>query len=557
VELKLTQRIFITVLALIFTIGLTFASLELPGLLDSSLQNSITFPGFDHELSELNRSKTELYIQHFHIRLIGYLCLFLVLGLIIAGFITSRAGLAAVGAVALFLPAFGSFALSMFFLAGLGFLRFLWIPFTDISPLVMKMGSIVYVPYDLVVYIGSLVDVYPRYVFIVLCIGGGLFLFLSGTTAWFYTRFRKRNVADFFVYRICRHPQYLGWIIWSYGIFLIRNEHFKKTWTYPDSLPWLLSAIIIVGVSMMEELRMKRQFGDEYASFARRTHFMFPLPRFLKSVIRLPARWILRIQKVEKGVHVLAILGLYAAMLIGASYVHEGLTSGRLSLSQASRAEKVEELVGIMKFADSRRWKSRASMELVKYGELAVDSLISLSENSDPVIRDFSIQALGKLKAEAAIPNLMAALSDEDSDVRSDAASALGELAVKEASEQLVVLLNDRTGFVRSSAAVALAKIGAKNAAVPIIESLEGEDRYTLRSKIDALGRLRAEQAVPRLVRFLKDDEVTVRQAAAVALANIRSPAATDALTEALRDEDWQVRIYASEALKMIKKGQN
>ncbi len=70
-ELKFSQKIFITVLAIIFTVGLTFASLELPGLLDSFLQESISFPGFDHELSELNLSKTELYIEHFHIRTIG------------------------------------------------------------------------------------------------------------------------------------------------------------------------------------------------------------------------------------------------------------------------------------------------------------------------------------------------------------------------------------------------------------------------------------------------------------------------------------------------------
>ena len=35
--------------------------------------------------------------------------------------------------IVLFLPVFGHFALTMFFLGGLGFLRLLWMPFLDVS----------------------------------------------------------------------------------------------------------------------------------------------------------------------------------------------------------------------------------------------------------------------------------------------------------------------------------------------------------------------------------------------------------------------------------------
>lgn len=556
-ELKFTQKIFITVLAIIFTIGLTFASLELPGLLDSFLQKSFSFPGFDHGLSELNLTKTELYFQHFHIRFIGYLCLFLVVVLIVVGFITNKTGLSSLGAIVLFLPAFGSFAFSMFFLAGLGFLRLLWIPFTDISSIMMKLGSIVYIPYDLIMYIGSLFNIYPRYTLITICISLGLFLFLSGTIAWFYTRFREYNIADFFVYRISRHPQYLGWIIWSYGIFLFQNEHFKKTWTYPDSLPWLLSAMIIIGVSMMEELRMKKQFGEEYESFSSRTHFMFPLPRFIKKIISLPIRLILRIQKVEKKRHVLAITTLYTVILMTASYIYVDFSSGNIKLLSSSRTEKVEELIDILKTSDNRRAKSHASMDLVKYGELAVDPLISLVKDPDPVVRDFSIQALGELKSKKAIPAFIDALNDDEGSVRCDAAFALGETKVVEATDKLIMLLNDQSSSVRGSAAIALAKIGSKKAIIPLITSLNEEEKYTLCFKIDALGRLKAERAVPSLTTLLKNDDAMIRQAAAVALVNICSPRAEDALTEALNDEDWQVRIYAAEALKMMKKRKN
>jgi HEAT repeat protein/protein-S-isoprenylcysteine O-methyltransferase Ste14 len=552
-ESKLPQNIFIAVLAVIFTIGLTFASLELPGLLDSFLQKSFSFPGFDQGLSELNLSKTELYIRHFHIRTIGYICLLLIVGLIVVGFITNKTGWSSIGAIALFIPAFGSFALSMFFLAGLGFLRLLWMPFTDISPVVMKLGHIVYIPYDLFMAIGSLFNVYPRHIIITICVGTGIFLFLSGTIAWFFTRFRRHNVADFFVYRICRHPQYLGWIIWSYGIFLFQNQHFKKTWTYPDSLPWLLATVVIIGVAKIEELRMKKQFGEEYESFSRRTHFMFPLPRFLKKIIRLPIRFILRIRKVEKKRHVLAIIALYTAILMTASYFYVNQSKGYIKLSASSKSDRVEELITILKTSDSRRTKSYASMDLVRYGALAVDPLLGLVNDPDPVVRDFSIQALGQLKSEKAISAFMAALNDDDHNVRYDAIAALGELKASAAADTLIILLDDPRGSVRGRAALALAKIGSEKAIDPIIASLDEEEKYTLCSMIDALGKLKAQRAVPRLLVLLKHDEPMVRQAAAVALANIRSPDAKDALTEALNDEDWQVRIYAAEALKMIK----
>lgn len=550
--LRLSQKVFITLLAIVFTVGLTFASLELPKLLDSFLQKSFTFPGFDHGLTQLNLSKTELYIRHFHIRTIGYFCLALVIGLIVVGFVTNKTRLSSLGAVALFLPAFGSFAFSMFFLAGLGFLRLLWMPFTDMSSDIMRLGDIAYVPYDLFMYLGSVFHTYPRYVFITLCIGVGAFLFLFGTIAWFYTSFRRHNVADFFVYRICRHPQYLGWIIWSYGILLIQNDHFKKTWTYPDSLPWLLSTVIIVGISLLEELRMKKQFGDEYRSFAEKTHFMVPLPRVLKRAIRLPAVFFLRIRHVEKKRHVFAVIVLYAVLLIAASYAYSNFDSLTSRLSPATRDQKVAELIGILQRSPSRRGKSHASMDLVKYGDSAVDPLLSLVGDPDPVVRDFSIQALAELKSEKAIPAFMSALGDEDSSVRYDAADALGELRVAEAVDDLIVLLRDRSGSVRGGAAGALAKIGSAKAIAPLVESLNGEEKYTLCSKIDALGRLRAEKAVPSLVVFLKDDDPMIRQAAAVALANIRSPMAREALTDALDDEDWQVRIYAAEAMRMI-----
>ena len=121
------------ILALIFSFALMFVFIELPVVLDSFLQNKIGFPGFDHGISEFDKYKSDLFINNLYLRWIGYASLLLIACFIVIGFTTKKSGWAWAGAFGLFLPVFGQFALSMFFLAGLGILRVSWLPFMDIS----------------------------------------------------------------------------------------------------------------------------------------------------------------------------------------------------------------------------------------------------------------------------------------------------------------------------------------------------------------------------------------------------------------------------------------
>jgi hypothetical protein len=59
-------------LAIVFSTGLIFAFIELPRLLDASLQQNLGFPQFDHGLGDVNALKTEMFIQGLHLRWIGY-----------------------------------------------------------------------------------------------------------------------------------------------------------------------------------------------------------------------------------------------------------------------------------------------------------------------------------------------------------------------------------------------------------------------------------------------------------------------------------------------------
>ena len=80
--------LFLTFLALVFTAGLTFASIELPSLVDAYLGKSVASPDVATGLNELSNYKTDLYLDYFHLRPVGYISLALIVVLIIVGFAT-------------------------------------------------------------------------------------------------------------------------------------------------------------------------------------------------------------------------------------------------------------------------------------------------------------------------------------------------------------------------------------------------------------------------------------------------------------------------------------
>lgn len=175
---QLLNNLGLLILAIVFSIGLMFAFIELPRLLDASLQKNVGFPGFDHGAGETNALKTEMFIQGLHLRWVGYGSLLLILALIIFGYTTRRSGWAMAGAVGLFIPVFGQFALSMFFLAGLGLLRVGWLPFLEISSFdVLDLGKVIYVPYWILMWLFGLFKWHAHAFLSYLFMGSGAFLF--------------------------------------------------------------------------------------------------------------------------------------------------------------------------------------------------------------------------------------------------------------------------------------------------------------------------------------------------------------------------------------------
>ena len=334
----------LTLLAILFTVALTFATMALPRALNRLVDAALGIPHFH---TAIEPDLIEQFMRSNHVRAIGYASLAVVGLLIIVGLVVERRGVSSLGAIVLFLPTFGHFASYMFFLAGLGVLRVLWLPVWESSFDLLRLGDIIYLPYVVVLYplelLVSLVGFGPdslltwwlraaglihrhwgmfrldaRMLLAYLLIAVGLAIFVSSTLAWFYARFRKRDTADFRFYRYSRHPQYLGWILWSYGVMLRASLlPVVLGGANPSaSLPWVLSTLAILCVALMEEIRMARAHGEAYTSYRDRTPFMFPLPKHVSAMISFPMHALLKRDRPENGRQVLVVFLAYAAILV-------------------------------------------------------------------------------------------------------------------------------------------------------------------------------------------------------------------------------------------------
>jgi len=301
----------ISLLAVVFTVALSFATLQLPIIVGRWL--SAYFPDI-HPVIEPEKVAEFMTIA----RPIGYACLGIIAVLIVAGFLTNKRKLSVLGSSAFFLPTFGYFFASMFFLAGLGILRVPFIPLWDPGINLMNLGDISYLPYMAVVYPFWLGGVDVRMGVAWVAVGLGLFIFVLGTIAWFYGKTQRRKTVDFWIYRYTRHPQYLGFIIWSYGVMLFAAQQpVPMGGSNPGaSLAWLLSSLAIVSIALAEENRMSKHDAEGYSKYRAGAPFLFPIPKRLAAPITFPMRLVLRKDRPETGRELLATFAVYAAVFV-------------------------------------------------------------------------------------------------------------------------------------------------------------------------------------------------------------------------------------------------
>lgn len=551
-------RWVLLLVAAVFTVGLTFATLELPYLLDGFLQNAITTPGGDSHADEVARLKTELFMAHYHVRAIGYGAFFLLLALIVAGFATRRTGFATLGAAGVMLAVFAQFAAVMFFLAGLGVLNAIWLPVLDISWELQHWGRVINVPNDVLRWLLGLLGVHSPWPTIGFFIGAGILVFLLGTYAWLSARASGRGVADGWVYRLSRHPQYLGWILWTYGAYLLIGvaRYPRRSWGIGASLPWLISTLVIIAVALVEELNMRKRYGDAYEAYRRGAPFLVPLPKWLKRGLAFPFRAVFGKTRPDRVWEVVTVVGLYGVLLISLSaYIHGGgIGATLMRLSPPHRqAQRIDAMVAEAVVAtDVHARRFQMLQEVGRYGEVAVAPLVALAEGPNATVRAFAVQVLGGVGSERVIPTLVAAMSDSDSNVRYHAVHALGEIRSLAARDPLTARLEDPEDHVRFAAFLALAALGAEEALATAPGFVGTTAPWTRASAVAALGTLGSEAGLPLVLESIADKDASVRRDAVVALLRIGSPVARPALRRALSDADYEVRVYAAEALARL-----
>ena len=552
------KDIFLLLLAILFSTALMFAFIELPLLIDMILQERIGFPGFDQGVDEFNVYKADLYISSLHLRWIGYGSLALIICLIVIGFITKKSGWAWAGAIALFLPVFGQFALSMFFLAGLGILRVGWIPFLDISFNILELGDLIYIPYWILMWLFRLFGWYAHNFLAYLFMFSGALLFVWGVLVWLQTRFSNRGFATQLIYKYSRHPQYLGWIIWSYGFVLFSPgvNQMKKSWSVPSSLPWLLTTMVIIGICMLEEMRMKELQGEAYENYRKTTPFLIPMPRWLKWVIKAPQRLIIRKERPEKKREVAWVILLYTCIFMLLSLFWVDFKKDRTvpPETQADNLlQKVDTLIAEINNPHHRRELYKYFEELGYMGNVAVHPLINLLSDTDPVIRGFAAQTIGEFNDSAAIDPLISALSDSISRVRNNAVGSLGKTGSVKAVKPLLSLLegNKETGS-RNFVYHALGEIGSEEGWPVLITGLNDSIWYNRVAALNALYKIADQKSAEYVIRALEDRDHQIRRNAVFIILQDKSEIYRKPLEKVIDDEDFETRFYAREAIKQI-----
>ena len=314
------------VFSAIFTIALLYSTIELPHILNKFLVD--IFPDYG-----IQWNKAEKFINS--IRPISYAFFIATISLIIIGFILKKSQLSFLGSFVLYLPTFSYFASVMFFLTGIGIIRILWLPIIELFPgswpekiyavsQFLELGDSIYMPYDALRFIfTNLARNLPLHIFddaffhLIIYLSASIF-FLS-CASWFYGKFKKLKIIDFFVYKYSRHPQYLSFLIWSYGLLIYDKYIFyppKGGYFASPPIFWLITSFIILGLALYEEKEMIKNYGKAYIEYQNKSFFMLPLPKTISNLILFPIKLIFKKDYPEETIEILSILTIYFLILI-------------------------------------------------------------------------------------------------------------------------------------------------------------------------------------------------------------------------------------------------
>lgn len=310
---KLLPHFTFISLAILFTISLFYLTLEFHNLLNKVL--IAVFPGTSFPIT---------YSPVFNI--IGSICLSIIMIIIILGFIVKKLILSKVGSLILFLPTFAHFFMVMFLLMGLQGLQIILLPLDSSEFNILALGSIIKLPYIIIDYLasfssnGDLTITYFCYGIILI----GLIIFTFGVIAWLQGVIKRKKIVDFSIYRYSRHPQFFGYLLWSYGIYLltlipIKEPIVRGSRFFEYTFMWFISALIIIGIALYEEIIMNHEFPEKYGEYRKKASFLIPLPKYIKSLFTFPMRVVFKKELPENKREILTLLVYYGVIIISIS----------------------------------------------------------------------------------------------------------------------------------------------------------------------------------------------------------------------------------------------
>lgn len=358
-----------------------------------------------------------------------------------------------------------------------------------------------------------------------------------------------------FIYKISRHPQYLGWILWSYGLFLMPVDHLKKSWGYADSLPLLLTFMIIIAISLLEELKVTQDFRRDYLQFKSKTAFLFPLPKKLLRFFLHPLRFILKKGKIDKKSDVYIIILYYTGVLMILSFFYVSFQDPGVKnpIFSSIRDRQIKKYSNILLHDEYYRAKYHATYELIKFGNAAIEPLMKALKSKNELIRNNAIFALGRIGNPVACEALYQAYKDTSVNCRETALGALVDMECDKIKDEIPGLLANDEGRLRTMAAGAVGKFKMADMKNLVIQNLEKVNQYELVTFVETLGVLGGQFTIENIVPYLYHEYHRVQEAAIFALMKIGSEKSVEALEPLTEADNWEIRIYAKGAIKRIK----
>ncbi|PWR71974.1 HEAT repeat domain-containing protein [Methanospirillum lacunae] len=132
----------------------------------------------------------------------------------------------------------------------------------------------------------------------------------------------------------------------------------------------------------------------------------------------------------------------------------------------------------------NKECRAKTVQKVVKYGNEAVEPLLSLLHDPDWRIRYRAAEALGLIRSIEPVQELIQACNDEKDHVRYMAAKSLGIIRDARAVQTLIHMLNDEHQYTRGIAATGLALIGDSTAKREIEAALARETDQTVKEKM-------------------------------------------------------------------------